>query len=85
MQPPELTLTVTPNELDGVMTGLALLPWGQVNGLIQKLLNQANSQNAQVGAAEFSASPLPAEPAQAPPQPSAGPFATIPADSVRLT
>lgn len=41
---PELTLTVTPAELDVIMQGLQQGPYSVVNGLIQKLLNQANSQ-----------------------------------------
>lgn len=40
----DIILTVTPYELDGIMNGLAELPFKYSAGIIQKLLNQANVQ-----------------------------------------
>jgi hypothetical protein len=40
----EVTLTLTIQELDYVMNSLGMRPFNEVNGLIQKCVNQANSQ-----------------------------------------
>ena len=40
----ELTIVLTPVELDYVCNSLADRPFREVNGLLQKILNQANSQ-----------------------------------------
>ena len=38
----EITLNVTPEELQIIVNGLAALPYSQVAGLIPKLIQQAN-------------------------------------------
>jgi hypothetical protein len=39
-----MNFNVEPAELDLIMRGLMVMPWNQVNGLINKLLTQANNQ-----------------------------------------
>lgn len=40
----EINWTLEPREADIVMNALMARPWGEVNGLIQKLMQQAQRQ-----------------------------------------
>lgn len=39
----EITLTLSPQELDQVCNALAQRPWVEVNNLLQKIVEQANT------------------------------------------
>lgn len=45
--PASVTLKLQSNELDYVFSVLQQRPWGEVNALIQKLLEQANDKELQ--------------------------------------
>lgn len=59
-QPQELTIKITPHELDIVMNGIMNEPWKNVANVIQKIMQQANSESLQAPAASPDAI-LPAE------------------------
>jgi hypothetical protein len=48
----EITLKLAPQEVQLLINALAALPYGQVRGVIEKVVEQANAKPAQEGPKE---------------------------------